>query len=98
MISGAGVTGNGGHGMSGVGRMALTVSPAAKLCGFLLLLAVIFIGAYAAGAHLGPVTVSSTTPGPPGPGGSGGSGGGRAARAVGGSGGGSGGSMNMGGP
>ena len=41
--------------------MALTVSPAAKLCGFLLLLAVIFIGAYAAGAHLGPVTVSSTT-------------------------------------
>ena len=44
--------------------MALTVSPAAKLCGFLLLLAVIFIGAYAAGAHLGPVTVSSTT-GPP---------------------------------
>jgi hypothetical protein len=37
------------------------VSPAAKLCGFLLLLAVVFIGAYAAGAHLGPVTVG--TPG-----------------------------------
>jgi hypothetical protein len=32
------------------------VSPAAKLCGFLLLLAVIFAGAYAAGARLGPVT------------------------------------------
>ena len=64
------------------------MSPAAKLCGFLLLLAVIFIGAYAAGAHLGPVTVSSTTPAPSGPGGSGSSGGGTggsggwAARAV----------------
>jgi len=54
------------------------VSPAAKLCGFLLLLAVVFIGAYAAGAHLGPVTVRTTgtsSPGPagpasPGPGGS----------------------------
>ena len=39
------------------------MSPAAKLCGFLFLLAVIFIGAYAAGARLGPVTVSSPTPG-----------------------------------
>ena len=39
------------------------VSPAAKLCGFLLLLALVFIGAYAAGAHLGPVTVRSTSPG-----------------------------------
>jgi len=33
------------------------VSPAAKLCGFLLLLAVVFAGAYAAGTHLGPVSV-----------------------------------------
>ncbi len=39
------------------------VSPAAKLCGFLLLLALVFIGAYAAGAHLGPVSVGSTSPG-----------------------------------
>jgi hypothetical protein len=31
------------------------VSPAAKLCGFLLLLAVVFGGAYAAGARIGPV-------------------------------------------
>ncbi|HEY4464585.1 MAG TPA: hypothetical protein VGN41_18100 [Streptosporangiaceae bacterium] len=35
-----------------------TVSPAAKLCGFLLLLAAIFTGAHAAGARLGPVTTS----------------------------------------
>jgi hypothetical protein len=35
------------------------VSPAAKLCGFLVLLAVIFAGAYAAGARLGPVTVNT---------------------------------------
>jgi len=59
------------------------VSPAAKLCGFLLLLALVFIGAYAAGAHLGPVTVRSTSPGSsrPGPASPG-----------------MGGSMNMGGP
>ena len=46
------------------------VSPAAKLCGFLLLLALVFIGAYAAGAHLGPVTVGPASPGSsrPGPG------------------------------
>jgi hypothetical protein len=37
-----------------------TVSPAAKLCGFLLLLAAIFAGAYAAGSHLGPVTTSQS--------------------------------------
>ena len=62
------------------------MSPAAKLCGFLLLLAVIFIGAYAAGAHLGPVTVGSPSPrtGQP-----------RAAEPAAG---GTGGSMNMGGP
>ncbi len=59
------------------------MSPAAKLCGFLFLLAVIFIGAYAAGARLGPVTVSSPTPGTATPGPAGGGGGG---------------SMNMGGP
>ena len=49
------------------------MSPAAKLCGFLLLLAVIFISAYAAGAHLGPVTVGpapsgTSSPGPARPG------------------------------
>ena len=33
-------------------------SPSVKLCGFLLLLAAIFMGAHAAGAHLGPVTTS----------------------------------------
>ena len=45
------------------------MSTAAKLCGFLLLLAVIFLGAYAAGAHLGPVTVGTTgTSGPVPPG------------------------------
>ena len=44
------------------------MSPAAKLCGFLLLLAVIFIGAYAAGAHLGPVTVGSPSSGTSSPG------------------------------
>lgn len=38
------------------------MSPAAKLGGFLLLLAIIFGSAYAAGAHLGPIAVNS--PGP----------------------------------
>jgi hypothetical protein len=32
------------------------VSAEAKLCGFLVLLVLIFIAAYAAGSHLGPVT------------------------------------------
>jgi len=32
------------------------LSPAVKLAGFLMLLAVIFAGAHAAGARLGPVT------------------------------------------
>lgn len=36
------------------------MSPAAKLCGFLVLLAVIFAGAYAAGARLGPVTTTQS--------------------------------------
>jgi hypothetical protein len=44
------------------------VSPAAKLCGFFLLLAAIFAGAYAAGAHLGPVSVGVSQPGSGGPG------------------------------
>jgi hypothetical protein len=44
-----------------------TVSPAAKLCGFLLLLAAIFTGAYAAGAHLGPVTTNQSPSGSGGP-------------------------------
>jgi hypothetical protein len=39
------------------------VSPAAKLGGFLLLLAIIFGSAYAAGAHLGPIAVNSPGPG-----------------------------------
>jgi hypothetical protein len=58
------------------------VSPAAKLCGFLLLLAVVFGGAYAAGARIGPVAPGkvpsqTSTPVPANPGGgSGGSGGG----------------------
>jgi hypothetical protein len=34
------------------------VAREAKLLGFMLLLAAIFIGAHAAGAHLGPVTTS----------------------------------------
>ena len=60
------------------------MSPAAKLCGFLLLLAVVFGGAYAAGARIGPVapgkapsSTSSPVPAQPGDGsgGSGGSGG-----------------------
>jgi hypothetical protein len=34
----------------------MTVSPAAKLVGFLLLLGLVFVAAHAAGAHLGPVT------------------------------------------
>jgi len=33
-----------------------------KLCGFLLLLGVIFGSAYAAGAHVGPVTVNYPAP------------------------------------
>jgi len=49
------------------------VSPAAKLCGFLLLLVMVFVGAYAAGAHLGPVSVGrassgTSSPGPASPG------------------------------
>jgi hypothetical protein len=34
----------------------MEASPAAKLCGFLILLVVVFVAAYAAGAHEGPVT------------------------------------------
>ncbi|HTU75131.1 MAG TPA: hypothetical protein VMG38_16565 [Trebonia sp.] len=34
------------------------VSPAAKLCGFLLLLALVCAGAYKAGARLGPVATT----------------------------------------
>ena len=52
------------------------VSPAAKLCGFLLLLAVVFAGAYAAGARMGPLApgrapsnTSSPVPAVPGGGG-----------------------------
>jgi hypothetical protein len=35
------------------------VSPAAKLCGFLLLLALVCAGAYTAGARLGPVATTA---------------------------------------
>jgi hypothetical protein len=38
------------------------MSPAAKLCGFLVLLVVIFAAAYAAGRHLGPVTTGHSRP------------------------------------
>jgi hypothetical protein len=41
----------------------MTVSPAAKLIGFLLLLGVVFGAARAAGAHLGPVTTGRAQPG-----------------------------------
>ena len=66
------------------------MSAAAKLCGFLLLLAVVFAGAYAAGARMGPVAPGrapsgTSSPVPAGPAGSGGGSGG------------SGGGMNMGG-
>jgi hypothetical protein len=37
-------------------------SPAAKLCGFLVLLVLVFIAAYAAGAHLGPVSTGHAHP------------------------------------
>jgi hypothetical protein len=53
-----------GHRTDGHGRAWRdAVSPAAKLCGFLLLLAIIFGSAYAAGAHLGPIAVNSPRPG-----------------------------------
>jgi hypothetical protein len=38
-------------------------SPAARLLGFLILLAVMFAGAYLAGARLGPITPSHSQPG-----------------------------------
>ena len=63
------------------------MSQATKLCGFLLLLVVVFVCAYAAGAHLGPVTVDSHLPWGSSPAGNPNGGGG-----------GGGGSMNMGGP
>ena len=59
----------------------LVSSSSVKLCGFLLLLAAIFLGAHAAGAHLGPVTTTYSH-----------SGGGAGGMNMGG-----GGSMNMGG-
>jgi hypothetical protein len=45
-------------------RKAAKVSQAAKLCGFFLLLAVMFAASYAVGARLGPVTVSHVNQGP----------------------------------
>jgi hypothetical protein len=38
------------------------VSPAAKLCGFLILLGLVFAAAYLAGARLGPVTTGHSPP------------------------------------
>jgi len=43
----------------------------AKLIGFVILLAAIFLGAHAAGAHLGPVTTNHTQVSYPGQGGGG---------------------------
>lgn len=41
----------------------MEASPAAKLCGFLILLVLVFIAAHAAGARLGPVTTGHSRPG-----------------------------------
>ena len=49
----------------GSGRGGAEVSPAAKLTGFLILLVVVFIAAYAAGTHVGPVTTGHPEPGQP---------------------------------
>jgi hypothetical protein len=40
----------------------VAVSPAAKLCGFLILLGVVFAAAYLVGARLGPVTTGHSRP------------------------------------
>jgi hypothetical protein len=51
------------HCVPGVGaawRNERPVSAAAKLVGFVLLLIVVFLGARAVGAHLGPVTTSQS--------------------------------------
>jgi hypothetical protein len=45
------------------------VAREAKLVGFVLLLVAIFIGAHAAGSHLGPVTTTHSQVSYPGPGG-----------------------------
>lgn len=55
--------GNSGGGRPGAGRGAAEASPAAKLTGFLILLVLVFLAAYAAGARLGPVTTGHTRPG-----------------------------------
>jgi hypothetical protein len=47
------------------------VSREAKLVGFMILLAVIFLGAHAVGSRLGPVTTSHSQVGYPGQGGGG---------------------------
>ena len=44
-------------------RGGAEVSPAAKLTGFLILVILMFIAAYAAGARLGPVTTGRSQPG-----------------------------------
>ena len=44
----------------------MPVSPAARLCGFLILLGVFFGGAYVAGARLGPISAGHSRTGGPG--------------------------------
>lgn len=45
------------------GEAGAEASPAAKLCGFLILLVLVFIAAHAIGAHLGPVSSGHAQPG-----------------------------------
>ena len=44
------------------GPRRVEASPAAKLCGFLILMILVFAAAYAAGARLGPVTAGHSQP------------------------------------
>ncbi len=55
--------GRGNAGLDSAGRGAAEASPAAKLTGFLILLVLVFLAAYAAGARLGPVTTGRSRPG-----------------------------------
>ena len=50
-------------GRDSAGRGGAEASPAAKLTGFLVLLVLVFLAAYAAGARLGPVTTGHSRPG-----------------------------------
>ena len=55
--------GRGSAGLDSAGRGGAEASPAAKLTGFLILLVLVFLAAYAAGARLGPVTTGHSRPG-----------------------------------